>query len=302
MRVLVFGAGVIGSVYAALLTDSGHDVVVHARGARARVIEELGIRLCADGVARSPARPRVQERVDAASRFDLALVAIRRDQVEGALPEIARLNAEAVATLVNLPLGTSAVADAVGRDRFVGAFPGVGGRLEDSGSVRYLAIKQQPTVIGDGAAATRVVGAIRSTGLPAARTNDIDAWLAAHAIFIAAFESALAAVRGDVEEFAARSRAVRELVLAVRQGYHALQALGRPVVPPAMKTIFCRVPLGIATRYWRRQLTSDLGRLALAPHAVAARHTELPAMQRDVQTLLGGVLPVELERVFETAR
>ena len=34
MRILVFGAGVIGSLYGALLAEAGYDVSVYARGRR----------------------------------------------------------------------------------------------------------------------------------------------------------------------------------------------------------------------------------------------------------------------------
>lgn len=34
VRILIFGAGVIGSLYAALLAEAGYDVSVYARGQR----------------------------------------------------------------------------------------------------------------------------------------------------------------------------------------------------------------------------------------------------------------------------
>ena len=34
MRILIFGAGVIGSLYGALLAEAGYDVSVYARGRR----------------------------------------------------------------------------------------------------------------------------------------------------------------------------------------------------------------------------------------------------------------------------
>ena len=34
MRILIFGAGVIGSLYGAMLAEAGYDVSVYARGCR----------------------------------------------------------------------------------------------------------------------------------------------------------------------------------------------------------------------------------------------------------------------------
>lgn len=45
MKILVYGAGNLGSLYAALLHESGQDVSVLARGKRLDEVRELGIRL-----------------------------------------------------------------------------------------------------------------------------------------------------------------------------------------------------------------------------------------------------------------
>ncbi len=43
MKILVFGAGVLGSVYAARLHEAGHDVRILARGRRLAEIRQHGI-------------------------------------------------------------------------------------------------------------------------------------------------------------------------------------------------------------------------------------------------------------------
>ena len=43
MKILVIGAGVLGSFYAARLKESGQDVTVLARGKRAEQLREYGI-------------------------------------------------------------------------------------------------------------------------------------------------------------------------------------------------------------------------------------------------------------------
>ena len=44
MRVLIFGAGVIGCLYGALLGQAGHSVTVYARGRRLEMLREHGLR------------------------------------------------------------------------------------------------------------------------------------------------------------------------------------------------------------------------------------------------------------------
>jgi 2-dehydropantoate 2-reductase len=45
VRILVFGAGVIGSLYGALLAEAGYDVSVYARGRRLESLIRNGLRL-----------------------------------------------------------------------------------------------------------------------------------------------------------------------------------------------------------------------------------------------------------------
>ena len=45
MRILVYGAGDIGALYAALLAESGQDISILARGKRLADIRDHGIRL-----------------------------------------------------------------------------------------------------------------------------------------------------------------------------------------------------------------------------------------------------------------
>ena len=43
MRILIFGAGVIGSLYGALLAEAGYDVSIYARGRRLERLTQDGL-------------------------------------------------------------------------------------------------------------------------------------------------------------------------------------------------------------------------------------------------------------------
>lgn len=310
MRVLIFGAGVIGRIYAARFVSAGHDVVVLSRGATAEQLRQTGITLRRGDRNFGTVFPSIVVTTDEAGPVDIAFVTIRRDQVDAALPQLATLRARVVVSLVNLPRGLDGLAEAVGPARFVPAFPGVAGNADRDGTVTYLEVPQQPTMVGvagtitaDDAAGLKdeVLALLRSAEFPTATTRDMSAWLQTHAIFIAAFESAIASVSGDAAVLAANRAAVRALVTAVREGFSALEARGVTATPSALRVIFLRMPVWFATSYWRRQLGGELGRLGLAPHATSTRHTELPALQEDVRALLAGTDIPRLESIFAAA-
>ena len=87
MRIVVVGAGVIGSVYGDRLARSGHDVVLLARGQRLADLQAHGL-LLEDAVSRERTEaplPVVSE-LSRGDRYDLALVPVRCDQVAGTPP------------------------------------------------------------------------------------------------------------------------------------------------------------------------------------------------------------------------
>ena len=302
MQILVFGAGVIGRTYAARLAAAGHDVSILARGSAVDDLRVNGIRLTRERADDVLAFPQVVDNVGKVGHVDLAIVAVRLDQVDAALVSLSRLDADVVASFTNLPLGTEKFVRTFGADRFVSAFPGIAGRLDEEGTVHYTQVLQQPTMIGPDPRRETLVSALTSAQFPVAATKDMDAWLKTHSIFISAFESALAAVGGDARALASDGDAVRELVRAVREGFTVLRGKGVPITPTALSVIFERMPLWFATRFWRNQLAGELGTLALAPHAMATQHSELPALQQQVRTLLGGTATPRLERLYASFR
>ncbi len=75
MKILVYGAVNMGSLYAALLKESGQDVSILARGKRLTDIRGHGVKL--DNAAtrkRTVARVDIVERLDADDAYDLVLV------------------------------------------------------------------------------------------------------------------------------------------------------------------------------------------------------------------------------------
>ena len=86
LRILVLGAGVIGSVYAGRL-QAGHDVVILARGPRLVDLQthELIVQDAQSGNRSVLPVPSVSEPL-ADDRFDLVLVSVRAEQLVSTLP------------------------------------------------------------------------------------------------------------------------------------------------------------------------------------------------------------------------
>jgi 2-dehydropantoate 2-reductase len=90
MDILVYGAGVIGTLYAGRLQAAGNRVSILARGQRLEDIRRHGLVLenVLTGVQTTTPVAAV-EQLDVNACYDLALIIVRRDQVASVVPELA---------------------------------------------------------------------------------------------------------------------------------------------------------------------------------------------------------------------
>ena len=129
MEILVYGAGVVGSQYAARLRQAGHMVSLLARGLRAVELREHGIVLEAANTGRTETvHVSVKETLEEDDRFELVIIALRKNQIADALPVLAaNRQTPNLLFLGNNPIGLTEIVNAVGRERVLLGFGGVGG-------------------------------------------------------------------------------------------------------------------------------------------------------------------------------
>jgi 2-dehydropantoate 2-reductase len=169
--ILVYGAGVLGTLYAGRLQTAGNRVSILGRGQRLEEIPRHGLVLenVLTGVQATTPVAAV-EALDAHARYDLALIIVRRDQVASVVPELAdNRGIPTLLFMLNNPVGSSELIRILGRNRVLLGFPGAGG-TRDGHIIRHTIISQQPTTLGEfgGKRTARlheVVQAFRAAGL-----------------------------------------------------------------------------------------------------------------------------------------
>ena len=87
VRILIFGAGVIGSLYGALLAEAGYDVSIYARGRRLESLTRGGLLYKRKGKIRK-APVNILSRLEVEDRYDLVFLTVRENQLHAALDEI----------------------------------------------------------------------------------------------------------------------------------------------------------------------------------------------------------------------
>jgi 2-dehydropantoate 2-reductase len=292
----VFGAGVQGTVLAVRLANAGHAVTLIARPQRAAELRQSGAAIQnLETMQTSTKTLPVLEQLPPGLAADVCLVTVRREQIEDALPAlVAATLIPRIVFLVNHANGSDDLRKSLGRSRTVLAFPGIAGNREGA-VVQYIDIPQQRTVVEENA--HDILSLFRDAGVPAEPVRDMDAWLRRHAVFIAAIAGALYENGCDAHRLGQNHEAVRRFILAVREGWAALDRLRSGPAPLALRIIVSCVPLWFSVRYWSRLFKSPRGDLYFARHT---RHApvEMVALAADVRGFIRPGEALELDRLL----
>ncbi len=278
MKILVIGAGVLGSFYAARLKESGQDVTILARGKRVEQIRQNGIVIKNErGELQSNPQLRVIETIDPSESFDLALVLVRKNQVSELLPQLGNTAVKSFLFMVNNAAGPQAYIDAVGEARVLLGFPGAGGQRNEQGEVMVSLVseKTQPTTIGElnGERSERILETalvFHDAGFPVEICPNMDAWLKTHVALVSPVANAFYLAGGDPYRLAQTRDGLLLMVRAIREGMHVLNHLEVPITP-ARYQIALWVPERILVALLRKGFATPQAELVMAAHARSAR-------------------------------
>jgi 2-dehydropantoate 2-reductase len=271
LKVLIVGAGVIGTVYGAHVAAGGHQVSVLRHEPRTGEVAVGG--LCARDVLGGE-RVEVEADVvpDASGHYDLVLVAVRRDQLASACAGLAVLAGKpAVVFFGNNPAGLAAIPGDLLGDAYLG-FPGVGGVMAE-GTADYVRIRQQPTALprSPDPRLAALEAALSSRGFAVQRVADMDGWLAYHAAFVACVAAALYRCGTDPVRLAEDRPVLALMCEAITGAFAGLRGQGTAGLPGNLAVLHSPLLKPVAVRYWARTMRSPMGELCFAGHS---RHAE----------------------------
>ena len=279
MKVLVVGAGVIGTVYGAHLAAAGNTVSVLTHGPRTDEVAAGG--LCArDVLGGGWARADSAVVADAHGDYDVVLVAVRSDQLASACAGLAP-GREACRRLLRQQPGRPAAitGDTLG-DVYLG-FPGVGGVMT-GGTADYVRIRQQPTALQQTSdpRLAALEAALSDRGFAVQRVADMDGWLVYHAAFIGCIAAALFRCGTDPVRLAGDRATLTLMCQAITEAFAALRTSGTAGLPRNLAVLHSPLLRPVAVRYWARTMGSPMGELCFAAHT---RHAaaEMRALGRD---------------------
>jgi len=274
MKVLVYGAGVIGGQLAHALSACGNDVTVIARGAWAEILRTEGLRIRHYIQRKDTAdHPRVLETPDEA-QYDIVFAVMQYRQMENILPDLVRINSPIVVLTGNNLSASEMEAYILENSKapktVLFGFGSTAGTRENG---RLTTVHTGDGRLTIGKAHEDVPEPVKATiqevfsgsRLSVVYCDNMDAWLKYHAAFILPVVYLCYKTACDLKK---STRAERKLLLdAVGDAYHLLMALGYPVRPAGDEKSLEPGPLNAMVRlviYWMSR--TRLGALCTTEH------------------------------------
>jgi len=276
MRILMFGRGVIATLYGRVLAGAGHDVEFYVRPGRAA---QYGDEVQLDWIdgRRKPLGRRVRESyrtvlresIDPGDGFDLIVLSVGHHRLAEAAEFLApRLGAATVLVFGNVFDEPLAAAAPLPADRLVFGFPGAGGGFLDDGLL-WGAMLPSIVVGTTGEAPTsreqQVFDAFRQAQVAVRQEADMRGWLWLHFVADAGmFDQAIRS--GSLANMSGDRRAFRDAFLTARELLPVLEARGIDLGRHRAATVPFRMPRLIGTvSGWATSLI-PIARRSLAAH------------------------------------
>ena len=293
MKICIYGAGVIGSIFAARLALAENDVTVLARGKRYNELKSQGVCLV-DPNTKKEERVCVNviERLPPESDYDYIIVAMQRTQVDAVLPILAQNCSKNIVFVVNTASGYEEWATAVGKERVMLGFPSAGGELK-LGKVHYFIGKGiqrafQTTTFGEynGTKSPRVetlIKLFKQAKTPSVFSNNMDAWQKTHVALVTSIANALYGVGCDNVKLGHSYHRVEQMVRGIQEGRRVLRKIR--VKPTPSKLFWLDLPVPFLTIVFAAFMRTTLANITMAQHCIAAK-PEMVFLQHEFDGLI----------------
>jgi len=275
-KILIYGAGVIGSIYAIKFANAGHDVSVYARGSRLHDLNNKGLLYNEKNLIRV-ASVTILSKLKSTDTFDYIFVTVRYEQVEKALAELAgNNNSPNIVTMANNPKGYSVWEKIIGKGKLIPAFAGAGGSIE-AGVLHFQLTPRiiQSATFGEpnGTITDRVKSLakiFKSSKIPYSITKNMDAWQKSHLAMVTVLANGIYFDGGNNYTTAKNKQAIKMMSRTLKSNFNALNTKGIPITPSKLN-IFRICPLWMMNASLRILYNTKFAETLISCHALNAR-------------------------------
>lgn len=244
MKILVYGAGVLGSYLAHALIRGGNEVSVLARGARADELERDGLVLHHYFQRKTTVDPvRIIRTLEKEDVYDLIFVVMKYTDFRAVLPVLASNHSRNLVLIGNNAESREMQAELLESSetekRIAFGFQLSGGRREPG---RTLIIRSRGEMVLGGldgpiSFQAELEQAFAQIKYKLTYLDNMEAWLKNHLVPIVMLNSLSQIHNGQMKRVACDGKLIRDAVIAMGEGFHVLETLGVPLIPAAQASV-----------------------------------------------------------------
>ena len=295
MKILVYGAGVLGCNLARNLFRAGKDAALLARGRWAEELKKNGLRIKDKFSPRmSVSRIPVVTELKAEDAYDVIFVVLRYTQLESIMETLRASRAKNLVFVGN-DVRASAIAASLPEKNVMFAFASSAGQRERD----YVAsIDLKKITIGQIAGAPsneRLIQTIfEGTKYKVAYEPNMGDYLLCHAAFVLPVAFACCKTDGDLKKLKGDTAYLNRMIDANSEGYRALRNAGHEILPKEDGEFEGDAYRRTCLRFFKLMCATGLGKICASDHAMNAVE-EMSALDRDLKQLFdenGAAYPV----------
>lgn len=295
MRILVYGAGVLGCNLARDLFRAGKDVTLLARGAWAETIRANG--LCIKNwlfPIKSTSHIPVVTELAPEDRYDVIFVAVRYTQLSAILSTL-RANQTRNLVFLGNDVRAEELAAALPDKNVLFAFASTAGHRERD---RVVSVDMKKITIGQLCLSPSNEALIRKIfdgmGYKVAYEPNMGDYLLCHAAFVLPVAFACYKTKGNLKQLKGDTAYLSKLIDANIEGYRAIQKAGHEILPKEDAAFESAQYHKTCMRFFKLMCATPLGKVCASDHAMNAVD-EMSALNRDLKQLFdasGAAYPV----------
>lgn len=273
MKLLIYGAGVIGCLYAVLFSKAGYDTAIYARGKRLEAFKKNGLLYEQKGrIYKADAK--IIGKLENNDKYDFIFLTVRENQAHTALEELSANISPNIVTMVNTLELYSDWEKICGKGRIIPAFPGAGGSF-DNGILKAALTPRmiQPTTFAeiDGNITERVIllsTVLKKSKIPYQIVKDMHIWQLCHLAMVVPIGDAYYEAKNPQNVWK-EHEIMLKTAKQMKTNFRTIYESGISLSPKKMN-IFRLAPVGILTTGLILTFKSNFGNVFMYRHSMNA--------------------------------
>ena len=283
MKILVFGAGVLGCNLARNLFRAGKDVTLLARGTWAEEVQKNGLLIKDKFSPRlSVSRIPVVTELKPEDAYDVIFVVLRYTQLDSVLDTLRKSAAKNIVFVGN-NVRARALSEALPKKNVLFAFASSAGHREKD---RVCSVDLKKITIGQIRERPSNEALIREifagTKYRVSYEPNMEDFLLCHAAFVLPAAFACYKTDGDLKKLKGNTAYLSRLIDANIEGYRAIKNAGHEILPRSDADFESAAYRKTCLRFFKLVCATSLGKICVSDHAMNATG-EMAALNRDLK-------------------